>query len=64
MSKITLKEFEVINSSSAGFPGASRDKKWTTKDFERKKTYISGVRFSNRVVTFPLIERFRRHGSA
>ena len=35
MSKITLKEFEVINSSSAGFTGSSRDRKWTTKDFER-----------------------------
>ena len=35
MSKITLKEFEVVNSSSAGFIGSSRDRKWTTKDFEK-----------------------------
>lgn len=35
MSKITLKEFEVTNSSSAGFPGSSRSRKWTTKDFEK-----------------------------
>lgn len=35
MSKITLKEFEVINSSSAGFIGSSRGRKWTTKDFEK-----------------------------
>ena len=35
MSKITLKEFEVTNSSSAGFPGSSRGRKWTTKDFEK-----------------------------
>lgn len=54
MSKITLKEFEVINSSSAGFPGASRDKKWTTKDFE-KSLKIKFIKKKEMELEFDLI---------
>ena len=54
MSKITLKEFEVINSSSAGFPGASRDKKWTTKDFE-KNLKIKFVKRKDMELEFDII---------
>ena len=35
LGKITLKEFEVANASTAAYPGTVDGKQWTPKDFKK-----------------------------